>query len=120
LNRIQQENFDTIHDEVDKWVDQIIDEVFDDSKEPTVMELSKLFSETKQKFFGACFQALMEKKYVGLLEQEYAPCLQCGKVCKKRRQHKRDGDHARRKRFETALVLLCGLFLWVFAIGQGA
>ena len=36
-----------IHDEVDKWVDQIIDEVFEDGKEPTVMELSQLFSETK-------------------------------------------------------------------------
>ena len=74
-----------IHDEVDKWVDRIIDEVFVDGKEPTVMELSQLFSETKQKFFGACFQALIEQKYAGLLEQEYAPCPQCGKMCKKRR-----------------------------------
>jgi len=74
-----------IHDEVDKWVDRIIDEVFVDGKEPTVMELSQLFSETKQEFFGACFQALIEQKYTGLLEQEYAPCPQCGKMCKKRR-----------------------------------
>jgi hypothetical protein len=78
---------DMIHDEVDKWVDQIIDEVFEDGKEPTVMELSQLLSETKQKFFGACFQALIEQKYAGLLEQEYAPCPQCGKVCKKRRDN---------------------------------
>ena len=73
-----------IHDEVDKWVDQIIAEVFVDGREPTVMELSELFSKTKQKFFGACFQALIEQKYAGLLEQEYSPCPQCGKVCKKR------------------------------------
>jgi hypothetical protein len=46
-------------DEVDKWVDRITDEVFVDGKEATVMELSQLFSETKQKFFGACFQALI-------------------------------------------------------------
>lgn len=76
---------DMIHDEVDKWVDQIIDEVFEEGKEPTVMELSDLFSKTKKEFFGACFQALIEQKYAGLLEQEYAPCPQCGKVCKKRR-----------------------------------
>jgi hypothetical protein len=76
-----------IHDQVDKWVDQIIDEVFEDGKEPTVMELSQLFAETKQKFFGACFQALIEQKYAGLLEQEYAPCPQCGKRCKKRRDN---------------------------------
>lgn len=74
-----------IHDEVDKWVDQIIDEVFEDEKEPTVMELSQLFSETKQKFFGACFQALIEQKYADLLVQEHAPCPKCGKMCKNRR-----------------------------------
>lgn len=49
------------------------------------MELSQLFSETKQKFFGACLQTLIEQKYAGLLEQEYVPCPQCGKMCKKRR-----------------------------------
>ena len=74
-----------IHDEVDKWVDQIIDEVFEDDRQPTVMEISELFAKTKQKFFGACFQALIEKKYAGLLEQEYAPCPKCAKRCKKRR-----------------------------------
>ncbi|MFP4087226.1 MAG: hypothetical protein ACLFUL_10595 [Desulfobacteraceae bacterium] len=74
-----------IHDEVDKWVDHIIDEVFEDGKEPTIMELSQLFSETKQKFFGACFQALIEQKYAGLLDQEYMSCPQCGQMCKKRR-----------------------------------
>jgi hypothetical protein len=42
-----------IHDEVDKWVDKIIDEVFVDGKEPTLMELSQLFCETKREFFGA-------------------------------------------------------------------
>jgi len=78
---------DMIHDEVDKWVDRIIDEAFADGKEPTVMELSQLFSETKQKFFGACLQALIEQKYSGLLEQEYAPCPQCGKTCKRRREN---------------------------------
>jgi len=76
---------DMIHDEVDKWVDQIVAEVFVDGKEPTVVELSEIFSKTKQKFFGACFEALIEQKYAGLLKQEYAPCPQCGKMCKRRR-----------------------------------
>jgi len=74
-----------IHDEVDKWVDLIIDEAFTDDKQPTVMELSDLFSKTKQKFFGACFQALIENRYTGLLQQQYVPCPKCAKVCKKRR-----------------------------------
>jgi hypothetical protein len=74
-----------IHDEVDKWVDLIIDEVFEDGKTPTAMEISELFAKTKRKFFGACFQALIEQKYAGMLNQQYAPCPKCGKMCKKRR-----------------------------------
>jgi hypothetical protein len=76
-----------IHDEVDKWVDQIIEEVFQDGKEPTVEEISELFARTKQKFFGACFQALIEQKYAGMLNQQHAACPQCGKMCKKRRDN---------------------------------
>ena len=48
-----------IHDEVDKWVDQIIDEAFKDDKQLTIMELSELFAKTKQQFFGACLQTLI-------------------------------------------------------------
>ena len=74
-----------IHDEVDKWVDQIIEETFQEGKEPTLAELSDLFARTKKEFFGACLKALIQQKYAGLLDQEYAPCPKCGKRCKKRR-----------------------------------
>jgi hypothetical protein len=74
-----------VHDEVDKWVDLIIDEVFKDGKEPTLSELSEVLSKTKQKFFGACFQVLIEQKYSGLLTRQYADCPKCGKRCSKRR-----------------------------------
>lgn len=74
-----------IHDEVDKWVDMIIAEAFEDGKKPTLSELSELFAKTKKQFFGACLQALIEKKYSGELDREYAPCPKCGKMCKRRR-----------------------------------
>jgi hypothetical protein len=74
-----------IHDEVDKWVDLIIAEAFVDGKKPTLSELSELFAKTKKQFFGACLQALIEKKYAGELDREYAPCPKCGKMCKLRR-----------------------------------
>jgi len=74
-----------IHDEVEKWVDKIIAEVFVDGKEPTLEELSQLFTETKREFFGVCLQALIEQKYAGLFDQQYAACPQCGKMRKKRR-----------------------------------
>lgn len=74
-----------IHDEVDKWVDLIVAEAFEDGKKPTLTELSELFAKTKKQFFGACLQVLIENKYAGVLDQEYAPCPKCGKMCKRRR-----------------------------------
>ena len=74
-----------IHDEVDKWVDKIIEEAFKDGRQMTIMEMSELFAKTKQQFFGACLQVLIEQKNSDLLGQEYASCPKCGKVCKKRR-----------------------------------
>ena len=85
-----EDNFrEMIHDEVDKWVDKIIDEAFKDNKQLTVMELSELFDKTKHQFFGACLQALIEQKHAGLFEQEHADCPKCGKICKKRRDNQK-------------------------------
>lgn len=78
-----------IHDEVDKWVDKIIDEVFVDGKEPTLEALSQLFSDTKRDLLGSCLQLLIEQKYADLFHQEYAPCPKCGKLCKKRRDSRK-------------------------------
>ena len=56
-----------------------------DGKQPTVTEISELFEKTKHQLFGACFKALVEQKYAGMLKQDYAACPKCGKICKKRR-----------------------------------
>lgn len=74
---------DMIHDEADKWVDQLSC-VFDEDRQPTLMEMRELFTETRQKFLGICLQRLIEHKYGDLLEQEQASCPKCGKLCKKR------------------------------------
>lgn len=37
---------------------------------------------TKQKFFGACFQTLIEHKYAGLLEQKMPLAQSAGKYVK--------------------------------------
>ena len=78
-----------IHYEADKWVDQLLD-VFEEDRQPTLMEMSELFTETRQKFLGACLETLIEHKYSDLLDQEYAPCPRCGKLCKKRRDHSKE------------------------------
>ena len=79
-----------IHDEVDKWVDEIVADVFKDDKQPSLTELSDLFTRTKHKFFGACLQTLIEQKYAGLFDQDYALCPKCGKRCKKRRMSSKE------------------------------
>ena len=72
-----------IHNEVDEWVDELLC-VFDEDRQPTLMEMSELFTRTKQKFLGDCLQRMIEEKYADLLEQEYASCPKCAKRCKKR------------------------------------
>jgi hypothetical protein len=74
-----------VYDEVDKWVDELLP-LFDEDN-PTIMHISDVFTETRQGFLGACFQKLIEQKYADLMNQEFSPCPQCGKVCKKRRDH---------------------------------
>ncbi len=73
-----------MHEEVDKWVDELLS-IFDKDSQPTLMELSERFTNTRKEFLGACFQKLIEQKYSFLLEQEYCPCPRCGKSCKRRR-----------------------------------
>ena len=69
---------------------------FDKDSQPTLMELSELFTKTRPKFIGACLQRLIEQKYSYLLEQEYNACPKCGKSCKSRRYtFKTDGYYAR-------------------------
>jgi hypothetical protein len=54
-----------IHDKVDKWVDQL-SEVFEEDRQPTLMEMSELFTKTREGFLGGCLQALIELKYADL------------------------------------------------------
>jgi hypothetical protein len=82
--RDYEEHFRQImHDEVDKWVDELLC-VFEEDRQPTLMEMSELFTRTRQKFLGNCLKRMIEEKYADLLEQEYAPCPKCGKRWKKR------------------------------------
>ena len=48
-----------IHDKVDEWVDELVC-VFDEDRQPTLMEMSELFARTKQKFLGDCLQRMIE------------------------------------------------------------
>ena len=78
-----------VHDEVDEWVDELL-YLFEEDRQPTLMELSEVFTKTRQKFLGACLQRLIEQKYVDLLEQQYCACPKCGKRCRRRRDNSKE------------------------------
>ena len=81
---VQEERYrEMAHDALDTWLDQQLS-VFNADKEPTLEELSELFAETKNKFFGKCLEKLIETKYEDYLKQEEAACPQCGTVNKKK------------------------------------
>jgi ASC-1-like (ASCH) protein len=73
-----------IHDELDQWLDGVLPEIFKDGHEPTLEEMSDLITRTRQQFMGEWLPILIREKYSDHLEQEYAPCPQCGKMHGKR------------------------------------
>ena len=73
-----------IHDKLDEWLDEVLPEIFEDGRQPTLMEMSDLITRTRQKFMGEWLPIMIREKYGALLEQEYAPCPHCGKMHRKR------------------------------------
>jgi len=57
-----------IHDVVDEWVDKLLP-VFEKDKNPSLMDLSELFSQTRQEFMGACLQKLIDQKYSDFFQE---------------------------------------------------
>lgn len=75
-----------MHDEVDKWVDELWDEL-DEQEDPTLMDMGVLVEKVREKFMGRVFEKLVEQKYTEWLGQEYADCPKCGKRHKRRREN---------------------------------
>jgi hypothetical protein len=80
-----------IHDEVDKWVDELL-VLFEEDREPTIEEISELLTVTRQKFMARFAEHIITQKYAELLAQEHCACPQCGKLCKARRQVRKKID----------------------------
>lgn len=72
-----------LYDEVDEWVEELWG-LFEQEC-PTLMEISELFTKTRQKFMGRCLQRVIEQRYAEWFNQEFSACPKCGKRCKRRR-----------------------------------
>jgi hypothetical protein len=59
-----------MHEELDQWVDELLP-VFEEDRQPTLMEMSDLLSQTRQKLLGACLQRLPKAQRA----QKYTPII---------------------------------------------
>mgnify|MGYP000580150539 CR=1 FL=1 len=94
---ISQLDFDALSEQIRgmgyKIVDQFVEAItpkLAHAGKMTLRELSDLFQEQKQQFFGQMLQGFIQLLHRDTLNQEYAACPECGKQHKKRRTVSRE------------------------------
>ena len=79
---------DKAHTIMDQWVNSLAPALLDD-KPLTMEEISALFEEKKAELLSALVTDFIGVHHQEVLEQQFAPCPQCGISCKCRRQASR-------------------------------
>ncbi len=72
------------HQELDQWLDQMMP-LFDQNKPPTLLELSKHFTQTRTTLLGGVLQSISESLYAHYLDQKQCACPQCATVLNRKR-----------------------------------
>ncbi len=72
------------HQQLDKWLDQM-KPLFDQEKPPTLLELSKHFTQTRTTLLGGVLQSISESLYVHFLDQKQCSCPECATVLNRKR-----------------------------------
>lgn len=72
------------HQQLDKWLDQMMP-LFDQEKPPTLLELSKHFTQTRTTLLGGVLQSISESLYAHFLDQKQYQCPQCTSVLNRKR-----------------------------------
>ncbi|MBF0141813.1 MAG: ISKra4 family transposase [Magnetococcales bacterium] len=73
-----------MHEALDRWFDQVVP-LFENGKAPTIIDLSRHFSETRGELMGSVMQAMVEKAYHHHIHQEQAICPECARILKRKR-----------------------------------
>ena len=82
---------DKAHQVADQWVESLASALTDD-KPMSMEEISALFEEKKAELMGALVKDFIAVRHSEELEQQTAPCPQCGKVWKSKRHTSRRID----------------------------
>jgi hypothetical protein len=72
------------HQELDKWLDQLAP-LFDQEKPPTLLELSRHFTQTRTTLLGGVLQSISESLYAHFLDQKQCHCPQCSALLNRKR-----------------------------------
>lgn len=64
------------HRQLDQWLDQMLP-LFDQEKPPTLLELSKHFTQTRTTLLGGVLQSINESLYAHFLDQKQSECPRC-------------------------------------------
>ena len=72
------------HRELDQWLDRMRP-LLEQSKPPTLLELSRHFSETRGELLGGVLQSLSETLYAELLDQKQCHCPTCARRLNRKR-----------------------------------
>lgn len=72
------------HQQLDKWLDQM-KPLFDQEKPPTLLELSRHFTQTRTTLLGGVLQSISESLYNHFLDQKQCHCPQCTTLLNRKR-----------------------------------
>jgi len=72
------------HKQLDKWLDQMAP-LFEQEKPPTLLELSKYFTQTRTTLLGGVLQSISESLYAHFLDQKQCPCPGCNEMLNRKR-----------------------------------
>lgn len=72
------------HQQLDKWLDQM-KPLFDQEKPPTLLELSKHFTQTRTTLLGGVLQSISKSLYAHILDQKRCACPKCATVLNRKR-----------------------------------
>lgn len=72
------------HDQLDKWLDQMAP-LFERDKPPTLLEISKHFTQTRSTLLGGVLQSISESLYAHFLDEKQCRCPQCHSLVNRKR-----------------------------------
>jgi uncharacterized protein with PIN domain len=77
--RIQSELRQALHEELERWLDRLEEVMDQQESRPRLWEMTETIREQRQELMAQVAKVWVQKHYAQELQQERAPCPQCGR-----------------------------------------